>query len=179
MPPCTPESSCSFRRLLSILLRESRIQNDADILFACIFNGDKNLRLSPVNSRFYGLFHAVLGKGIPARHLYADIAVTVIYRADLYRDIPFSVRIFTSAEAGHALYHGHSSRSPLQIRTAGPCMKAVPSSEKDTVTSPPGIVTRISSPQPMNRRAAAAALQAPVPQASVFPAPRSHVLHRI
>ena len=66
--------------------------------------------------------------------------------------------------------------SPSKTRSAGPFMRTERSSPTVISSTPPGSLTATGPPPGMRplRTAATAAAQAPVPQASVRPAPRSH-----
>src|SRR5207237_5812916 len=66
-------------------------------------------------------------------------------------------------------------KSPLATSSAGPRSQISPSSAMRTSSSPPGIVTTTSRSISPARCAAAAAAQLLVPDASVYPAPRSQI----
>ena len=85
----------------------------------------------------------------------------------------FAVRLF--------LTHSPSKSSvPSNTATAGPASRTgLPSPAQETVNVPPGKVTfTVSSSRPRWRPATTAA-QAPLPQASVSPAPRSYTRRRM
>src|SRR5690606_13420709 len=71
------------------------------------------------------------------------------------------------------------SKVPRKLSVAGPVMVMCPSSPQAISNAPPGKATVTSLCTRPRRIAATAVAQAPVPQARVSPAPRSHTRRRM
>src|SRR3546814_19164708 len=71
------------------------------------------------------------------------------------------------------------SASPPKAEVAGPVMRIDPPGVQPMSRSPPGRLTVTGPVISLRRMAATAVAQAPVPQACVSPAPRSHTIRRM
>src|SRR4051812_10042063 len=122
-----------------------------------------------------GLPHGFVG------HRAAVDDYPVLLRRRSTRDRVAFGKIEPAAERDGLDGHCSASRSssPSKTWVAVPRMRIGSPGAQPMVSVPPGIVTLTGEIARLDRIAAIAVAQAPVPQASVRPAPRSHVLSRI